>query len=53
MEIKLEDKFKLEDGIRFLTGSQALVRLPLVQIRKDNRKNIKTACIFQVIEDLH
>ena len=44
MEIKLEDKFKLEDGIRFLTGSQALVRLPLVQIRKDNRKNLKTAC---------
>ena len=44
MEIKLEDKYKLEDGIRFLTGSQALVRLPLVQIRKDSRKNLKTAC---------
>lgn len=44
MEIKLEDKYKLEDGIRFLTGTQALVRLPLVQIRKDSRKNLKTAC---------
>jgi len=44
VEIKLEDKYKLEDGIRFLTGSQALVRLPLVQIRKDSRKNLKTAC---------
>ena len=44
MEIKLEDKYKLEDGIRFLTGSQALVRLPLVQIRRDKRKNLKTAC---------
>jgi len=44
VEIKLEDKYKLEDGIRFLTGSQALVRLPLVQIRRDKRKNLKTAC---------
>ena len=44
MEIKLDDKYKLENGIRFLTGSQALVRLPLVQIRKDKRKKLKTAC---------
>ena len=44
MEIKLNDKYKLESGIRFLTGSQALVRLPIVQIRKDNRNNINTAC---------
>ena len=38
MEVNLEDKYKLEKGIRFLTGTQALVRLPLVQIRKDNTK---------------
>jgi len=44
VEIKLNDKYKLESGIRFLTGSQALVRLPIVQIRKDNRNNINTAC---------
>ena len=44
MEIKLNDKYKLESGIRFLTGSQALVRLRIVQIRKDNRNNINTAC---------
>jgi len=44
VEIKLDDKYKLENGIRFLTGSQALVRLPLVQIRKDKRKKLKTAC---------
>ena len=44
MEVNLEDKYKLEKGIRFLTGSQALVRLPLVQIRKDKKTNLKTAC---------
>ena len=44
MKITLEDKYKLEKGIRFLTGSQALVRLPLVQIRKDIKKNINSAC---------
>ena len=44
METKLEDKYTLENGIRFLTGTQALVRIPLVQIRKDNKNNLKTAC---------
>jgi len=44
MQINLEDKYKLENGIRFLTGTQALVRIPLVQIRKDNKNNLKTAC---------
>ena len=44
MQIKLEDKYKLEKGIRFLTGTQALVRIPLVQIRKDIKNNLKTAC---------
>ena len=44
MSTKLEDKYTLESGIRFLTGTQALVRIPLVQIRKDNKNNLKTAC---------
>jgi len=44
MDTKLEDKYTLEKGIRFLTGTQALVRIPLVQIRKDNKNNLKTAC---------
>ena len=33
MEIKLEDKYILQKGVRFLTGSQALVRIPIVQNR--------------------
>ena len=44
METKLEDKYTLENGIRFLTGTQALVRIPLVQIRKDNKNSLQTAC---------
>ena len=44
MQINLEDKYHLEDGIRFLTGTQALVRIPLVQIRKDIKNNLNTAC---------
>ena len=44
MLINLEDKYQLESGIRFLTGTQALVRIPLVQIRKDKNSNLKTAC---------
>ena len=44
MQINLEDKYKLENGIRFLTGTQALVRIPLVQIRRDHKSNLKTAC---------
>ena len=41
--MKLEDKYTLREGVRFLTGSQALVRLPLVQIRKDKHNQINTA----------
>ena len=44
MEIKLDDKYKLKNGICFLTGSQALVRIPIVQIRKDIQNNLNTAC---------
>ena len=44
MEIKLEDKFTLQKGVRFLTGSQALVRIPIVQNRKDKKNNLNTAC---------
>ena len=41
MEIKLEDKYKLSKGTRFLTGAQALVRVPIVQARRDKQKNLK------------
>ena len=44
MDIKLEDKYKLSEGTRFLTGAQALVRVPIVQYRRDKQQNIDTAC---------
>ena len=44
MDIKLEDKYKLIKGTRFLTGAQALVRVPIVQSRRDKQLNINTAC---------
>ena len=42
MDIKLEDKYKLSEGTRFLTGAQALVRVPIVQARRDKKKNLIT-----------
>ena len=33
--MKLDDKYTLNEGVRFLTGSQALVRLPIIQKRRD------------------
>lgn len=42
-EYQLEDKYLLESGRAFLTGTQALVRLPLMQRRKDLSKGLNTA----------
>ena len=49
MDIKLEDKYKLIEGTRFLTGAQALVRVPIVQARRD-KKNLNTACYISGYE---
>ena len=43
MNITLNDKYILKEGVRFLTGSQALVRLSLAQKRRDIKKGINTA----------
>ena len=43
MKYNLDDKYILKNGIRFLTGSQVLVRLPLVQKRRDLNQGINTA----------
>jgi indolepyruvate ferredoxin oxidoreductase len=41
--ITLEDKFTRSEGRIFLTGLQALVRLPMAQIRRDRAQGLKTA----------
>jgi indolepyruvate ferredoxin oxidoreductase len=41
--VTLEDKYTLESGHAFLTGIQALVRLPMVQHRLDQAAGLNTA----------
>ena len=44
--ISLDDKYTLEEGRVYLTGIQALVRLPLMQRQLDARAGLNTAgCI--------
>ncbi|MFP5391123.1 MAG: indolepyruvate ferredoxin oxidoreductase family protein [Gammaproteobacteria bacterium] len=42
-EITLDDKWTLERGRAFLTGTQALVRLPMLQRERDLRAGLNTA----------
>ena len=37
-QVSLQDKYILEKGRAFMTGIQALVRLPMVQRRLDHSK---------------
>ena len=41
--ITLDDKYSLDTGRAFMTGTQALVRLPLVQRRRDAAAGLDTA----------
>ncbi|MBI3710867.1 MAG: indolepyruvate ferredoxin oxidoreductase family protein [Proteobacteria bacterium] len=42
----LDDKYALESGRVFLTGTQALVRLPMMQRRRDEAAGLNTACFI-------
>lgn len=42
-EISLADKYQQEDGIVFMSGNQALVRLPLQQRMRDRAAGLRTA----------
>ena len=41
--VRLEDRYQLQDGRVFLSGTQALARLPLVQIQRDRQAGLHTA----------
>ncbi len=41
--ISLDDKFTLERGRAFMTGTQALIRLPMLQRQRDQRAGLNTA----------
>ena len=43
-EVSLDDKYSAERGEVFLTGTQALVRLPMMQYRRDAALGQNTAC---------
>src|SRR5215831_12876018 len=40
--VSLDDKYSLVEGTAFMTGVQALVRLPMEQIRRDRAAGLKT-----------
>jgi len=42
--VSLDDKYALETGRVFITGTQALVRLPMMQRRRDLAAGLDTAC---------
>ncbi|MEN3363092.1 MAG: indolepyruvate ferredoxin oxidoreductase [Burkholderiales bacterium] len=42
-KVTLDDKFTLEGGRIFITGVQALVRLPITQKQRDRRNGLNTA----------
>ncbi|HUF20865.1 MAG TPA: indolepyruvate ferredoxin oxidoreductase family protein [Burkholderiales bacterium] len=42
--VSLEDKYKLESGRIFITGTQALVRLPIMQHLRDGAEGFSTGC---------
>ena len=44
LNVSLADKYTLEKGRVFLTGTQALVRLPMMQQLRDTAAGYDTAC---------
>ncbi len=42
-DVTLDDKYTRERGLIYLTGIQALVRLPIVQHLRDQRAGLDTA----------
>src|ERR1700686_165000 len=48
--MKLTDKFTLEQGRVYLTGIQALVRLPIDQMRRDRRAGLNSGAFISGYE---
>lgn len=42
-DVSLDDKYLSDDGTSYMTGIQAMVRLPLAQIRRDTLNGLHTA----------
>ncbi len=48
--ITLEDKYALESGSAYMSGIQALVRLPIEQMRRDRAAGLRTGCLISGYE---
>src|SRR5438046_4417888 len=48
--MKLDDKYLQDQGTVYLTGIQALVRLPMDQMRRDQRAGLNTATFISGYE---
>ena len=46
----LDDKYTLEEGVVYMSGIQALVRLPIEQMRRDRRKGLRTGAFISGYE---
>ena len=46
----LDDKYALESGDAYMSGIQALVRLPIEQMRRDVRSGLRTGCMISGYE---
>jgi len=46
MKISLDDKYSLTTGRAFMTGIEALVRLPILQHQRDVKRGLNTACFI-------
>ena len=44
--VTLDDKYTLQSGRVFLTGTQALVRLPMMQRQRDAAAGLNTGCFI-------
>ncbi|MCK5621759.1 MAG: indolepyruvate ferredoxin oxidoreductase family protein, partial [Alphaproteobacteria bacterium] len=45
-QVTLDDKYVMESGRVYLTGTQALVRLPMLQRQRDAAAGLNTACFI-------
>ncbi|WP_297186358.1 indolepyruvate ferredoxin oxidoreductase family protein [uncultured Porticoccus sp.] len=46
MTVTLNDKYLLDKGRAFMSGIEALVRLPILQHQRDQQRGLKTACFI-------
>ena len=44
-EVRIEDRYELEEGVVLLSGVQALIRVPFDQMRADRRAGLRTGAL--------